>query len=525
MLKWAFVAAGVLALLVAAALAALPRLLDAPGFRAYVAQTASRALGRPVVFDSLSATLLPAPAVRLRGLAVAEDPAFGPGSFLSVAEGRMRLRLRPLLSGHLELADLTLDAPAIDLVEDDQGRWNWASLRVVGPGAPAAPRSAGRTGTTAIGAAGLSHVSVVDGAMRFRRLGGARSPDIRVEKINATVAQSGGALRLHGDAVVQPGGVKVVIADAVLTPTSARALGEMPVRATLVVDAPDVASIARVLTARPEMTGPMKGRFELSGTPARVVASGVMSVERLVMSEERARCQPRRRQLVLSDVRIPVAYSGAQLDTAPVDARLAQGVVSARVVVEFGPAPVATATDISVKGVELTPIMVDFLCHPYAITGPLDLAGRASGRAVDPLGSATGSGRLRIGPGHVVGRDVAKLLREALQVAGVSSAVVSPEQRVLAPLAFDSITATYTIAGGVVTTRDLLYESSELRVTAAGTYALRDGRVAMDITFTQGPNRISGVLSGTEGALRLVPTAVQIQDARGVRRFLEKIWR
>src|SRR2546428_9876424 len=106
MLKWMFVAAGILALLLVAALAALPWFLNMPGFQVYVAQTAAHALGRPVKFASLAIAPFPIPTVKLQNLEVAEDPAFGPGPFLTVAEGRMRIRLRPLLSGRVELADL-----------------------------------------------------------------------------------------------------------------------------------------------------------------------------------------------------------------------------------------------------------------------------------------------------------------------------------------------------------------------------------------------------------------------------------
>ena len=108
-LRWILAAAGVLLLLVVGALAALPWLVDTPKVQAYISQHASQALGRPVTFASLSIALLPRPAVRLRGLSVADDPRFGTAPFLTVEEGRFGLRLRPLLSGRVEFTDLTLD--------------------------------------------------------------------------------------------------------------------------------------------------------------------------------------------------------------------------------------------------------------------------------------------------------------------------------------------------------------------------------------------------------------------------------
>ena len=83
-------------MLVVGALLAVPLLLDSPACRP-TCTAASHALGRPVKFGGLSISALPLPSVRLRQLQVAEDPAFGPGPFVTVNEGRMRIRLRPLL--------------------------------------------------------------------------------------------------------------------------------------------------------------------------------------------------------------------------------------------------------------------------------------------------------------------------------------------------------------------------------------------------------------------------------------------
>ena len=112
MRKWLLIGVGLLAGLAVAAIVAVPWLLDTPAVRAQVAQAVSHALGRPVRFASLSVSALPVPTVRLRDLRVAEDPAFGADPFVTAGEGRIRVRLSPLLSGRVELADLTLMGPS-----------------------------------------------------------------------------------------------------------------------------------------------------------------------------------------------------------------------------------------------------------------------------------------------------------------------------------------------------------------------------------------------------------------------------
>src|SRR5687768_14118991 len=122
MLKWLLIGVGVLVGLSAAAIVGLPWFLDTPAVHAQVAQAVSHACGRPVRFAALAVSALPVPSVRLKDLRIAEDPAFGTGPFVTVGEGRVRVRLWPLFSGRVELADLTLLGPRIALIKDAEGR-------------------------------------------------------------------------------------------------------------------------------------------------------------------------------------------------------------------------------------------------------------------------------------------------------------------------------------------------------------------------------------------------------------------
>jgi uncharacterized protein involved in outer membrane biogenesis len=80
--KWlAGVLAAIVLLAVAAGLA-LPFLVDTPRVQTVIAGSAAQALGRPVKFAAVSLSLLPLPAIELRGREVAADPAFGPAPVL-----------------------------------------------------------------------------------------------------------------------------------------------------------------------------------------------------------------------------------------------------------------------------------------------------------------------------------------------------------------------------------------------------------------------------------------------------------
>jgi len=528
MLKWLLVVCAIFVLVFGAVLAVLPWFLNTSGFQQYVAHAATQAIGRRVRFTSLSIAPFPLPSVKLRGLEVADDPAFGPQPFLTVGEGRMGIRLRPLLSGRIELADLVLDQPTIALVSDDRGRWNWTSIGAVAPAPTGAPRSGGRIGVGAPASVLPSRVSIVDGRLQYRRHG-TKSGELGLERINVTVNQAArrAALRIQGAAVVQPGDIKLVIREASLAPSGARGLSEMALQATVEVDAPDVGPLAATIFHVPTVAGAMKGRLDLSGTPARIAATGAVGFDGLVLSEERPHCEPRGRRLPIGDLRIPVALTGAQLESAPVEGRVANGTVALHMSVTIGSASALTLKDIDVRGVELAPILLEFLCLPSAVTGPMDLTGEVSMLATDPWRTASGSGRFRIGPGRATGRDIVRLVNDVIALADVGSTVLSSERRAResAPLDFASITGTYRIIGGVVMTDDLLYQGADLRVTGKGTVTLLNGRVEMAIVVTQGRNQVRGLVSGTAEALRVLPTEIRVPDLRGARRFLDTLYR
>ena len=127
-MKWVLIAVAAVVVLVVVALVAVPYLVDMPRVQAAIASQASAALGRPVKFSAVSVRVLPLPSVVLRGLEVAEDPAFGTEPFLRLEAGELRLRLGPLLGGRVEFGELVLRRPVITVVQNRDGRLNVATL-------------------------------------------------------------------------------------------------------------------------------------------------------------------------------------------------------------------------------------------------------------------------------------------------------------------------------------------------------------------------------------------------------------
>lgn len=528
-LSWTLIGLGAAALLAAVVLAAVVYLIDLPAVRAYVAQAASHALGRPVRYRSLSISLLPLPSIRLRGLEVGEAASSGADPAITVDEGWLGMRFWPLFSGRIEIGELRLEGVHATVIEDPAGRLNVAG---VGP-LPAPAETTARGGAPpSAGVAPppipLGRVTVSESTIRFERRG-PRPLRVTFEGVDLAAVTAGrpDEFSLKGEAIA--GGMRLSISAGRLGPAGGRPFGDLPVWARVEIRAPDVAPLAADLFRVPSMTGPLAGAVIVEGPLSRLTASGEIWLEQVSMAETRPECPaPTRRRLDLRDVRIALRYSAAGLESAPARATLAGGTVSARLEAPADPAAGVAVRDLSVKDVQLGPVLVDYLCQGAAITGPVDLTGELMFRAADPLRTMAGSGRLRVGPGAVVGGQALTAIVELLRMSGlvgVPSELASPGTG-QSSLSFSSITASYRILDGVARTDDLVYTGPGFRVTGAGTYGIGDGRMEMDVTFQQGLNQVQALVTGSAGGrLRIVPTAVHSVDRDDLRRFIDRLLR
>ncbi|HMD18175.1 MAG TPA: AsmA family protein [Terriglobales bacterium] len=107
--------------------------------RIRIAGSIGSALGRRVVIDNVSLHFLPRPGFDLEGLVIYDDPAFSAEPMIRAQEVSAAIRFRSLLRGRLEIATLSASEPSVNLVRNNEGRWNLASLLERNAQIPAAP--------------------------------------------------------------------------------------------------------------------------------------------------------------------------------------------------------------------------------------------------------------------------------------------------------------------------------------------------------------------------------------------------
>ncbi|HSE94070.1 MAG TPA: AsmA-like C-terminal region-containing protein [Methylomirabilota bacterium] len=511
------IAVAAVVVLVVAALVAVPYLVDTPRVQALIASTATQTLGRPVKFASLSVSVLPLPAVVLGNLEVAEDPAFGKGPFLKLREMRVRLKLWPLLFLRVELGDFLLEKPAISLVQAADGRWNVATLGGHAPesGSPPSRPRGGGGGGAAGGAALLgSRVKIEDGVVTYEARGPGAPARYHVEDLDLTVTGSPTGLAFRGNARVEPGALAVRIAEGLVGVNGARGLMEAPVRGQVSLDGKSLGALAAVaMGPEPALAGGLTGRLTLDGTVGKPRATGDVELGDFAVSQTVAQCpEPKRRTLALGTVKSKVAWEDPRFAARPLTTSLGGGSITANVTATLDRGVRVELGDIGIKGVPAEKVLVDFLCQGYAVSGPLDLTGSASARTSDLWNTLDGKGQLRVGPGKIVGSQALALLENVVRVGGAVSALLGenlPRGLRTSGLEYDSITGTFTITNGVLSTRDLKLASRTLTASAAGTYGLANGAVNMDIGLSSGQTQLQAKVTGSADrpSIRVNPTA------------------
>jgi AsmA family/AsmA-like C-terminal region len=500
---WLLGVVAALAVLVIAAAAALPYLVDTPRIHAYIATSAAQVLGRPVKFSSVSVRVLPLPAVELHDLEVTDDPAFGTAPFLRLDTGRVRLKLLPLLAGRVELGDIVLKKPVVTVIQAADGRLNISTL-----GATTEPRAPGRAGRrggspAAAGTVAAARVVIDDGLVTYVARGESKAPaQYRLNDVALTLTGGGTQLTFEGAARLQPGDVRLTLSDGVVGLDGTRPLTEAPLRGRVGIDGDDVAPLTAVaLGATPAVGGAIEGSLALGGTVGAPTAAGEVTLSPLSVTQTQPRCpEPQRRTLSIPTVKLDAAWQERRLTGKPLTGTLGGGTVTTQLTATLDRGVRVELADLAIEALPLEKVLVDYLCQGYAITGPLDLTGALTFEAGDVLNTLSGPGELRVGRGKVVGAQALALIASVVRVGGTISSILAadvPANIFDSPLEFESITGTYTLRNGVATTRDLLYTSRALKVLIAGDYGVPTGRMNLDMTITHGRGQLQAKVTGT----------------------------
>jgi AsmA protein len=120
----------VIVVLVVAAGLIVPHLIDINQYHGRIQTELQKRLGRTVTLGEMRLSLFP-PSFQVQNPVIGEDPRFSFNQnrpFATAEKLAISIKLLPLLHKDLEVKSLELDRPHIELVRDQQGTWNFATL-------------------------------------------------------------------------------------------------------------------------------------------------------------------------------------------------------------------------------------------------------------------------------------------------------------------------------------------------------------------------------------------------------------
>ena len=174
-----------LAVFSAALAVILSRGVASQSARRYLTARLEQAFGRQVEVSKFSIRWIPTPGIVAERVTVGEDPRFGHEFFLRAESIVASPRWRSLFLAKLELGTLELSRPSLNLVRNDDGRWNVESWLPPPANTRSAQNSSGQKSSRAT--AQLSRIEIDAGRINFSR--GADRRPFALEGLSGSIEQ------------------------------------------------------------------------------------------------------------------------------------------------------------------------------------------------------------------------------------------------------------------------------------------------------------------------------------------------
>jgi AsmA protein len=262
----------IIALLIVAVLL-LPFLIDLNNYKDRYQPMIEEALNRKIVLNDLRLTIIPIIGVRIAGFTVMDDPAFSQTPFASLTSLDIGIKLMPLLTGRVEVEEITLKEPVITVIKNQHGALNVSTIGKQGPPserpkeAPPSPPTEGGP-LSALAMLAVDRVGVEHGRLAYHDQSSQKPTEYTVQDLNALLlsVRLGDMPRLHIDAVVQPYNIPLTI-EGVIGP---------------LVETPDLKTINLAL-ALGKITATITGSA-VNGHASLTIASPIMNTAHLPVS-------------------------------------------------------------------------------------------------------------------------------------------------------------------------------------------------------------------------------------------------
>lgn len=234
----------------------------------YILSRVEESIGREVSVGEIGISFRGGIGVRLRDVALADDPAFSGEPFIAAAGLQVNARLWPLLRKRFEVKRAVLHSPAIRIIRNEAGVFNFASMiRSAQPAQPAV-RTGDGGGSQPPAPLLIALIDLDGGTVTYEdrqanRSFSATNVDTRVENLDWREP-----LRFEMQAAVFSDQQNIRVRGSAKPDGENRSIDAVPVDVDIEITPTD---IARVMAALPALTASMPGDLSVTG----MVGAGV----------------------------------------------------------------------------------------------------------------------------------------------------------------------------------------------------------------------------------------------------------
>jgi uncharacterized protein involved in outer membrane biogenesis len=489
-----------LLLILVALVVIVPLLFDVNRYRAQAELLIEKQTGKPAEIGHLALTFFPSLSIRVDDFALKNPSGFPQGYFVKAQRIYAVIDAGGLWDRQVVIKSLDLDTPAINLLSDLKGNWNFQSEPSP---AKADPDPPGQKPLFTLAA--ISNVKITKGKLSVANLlpsGGSGPVFIEAEGVSSQLRQ------VDLNAFTESASVRSTAVPADHAAVSSRMLenpsslsfrgaeGDEESRMSIV-------SRARFLPFAPLWVGmttvtkvfqhPAKSGWLTSVAYAadpsgKLVAEGMLNMDSL-----------RVMNLVVTNVKSKLRLFPKQVFLDSLDYRCYDGHAAGNLSYSSAGQNPHYNTDTKLDGVNMAKLLDAFPDARGKMTGTLDgtvkLDGEVS-QSPDPLAGIRGSGQMNIRNGKLPGLQLDQNLLELAQLAKMGPASGDPGS-------FSSIAIDFTIANNRINTTKATIVGNGVEVDGSGRLALAgEGRLDYQgvVKVAASQNALTTILGGLSGA-------------------------
>jgi AsmA protein len=437
----------VLVVLFVGVVLALPFLIDLNKYQDQYKPHIEEALNRKVQLQDIRLTIWPRIGARVGGFAVLDDPTFGSGPFASLSSLDVGVKLMPLLSGKVEVEEITLRQPVITVIKNQKGVLNVSTIGRKGVPVPEKPSRAPIPSTEGplkiLALLAVDRVSIDGGKLTYHDLSAPKPTEYVVQNLEVLLqsVRLGQTPSLHFASLVQPFNAPVKL-DGTFG----------PLRETMDIDAINFE------------LGVGKTDFTITGNAAGNdaninITSPVINTANLPVA------LPLKKPVDVKNFQITAEVRGQEAKLKSLSFQLFDGEVKGQGKLNAGSDAPPFKGGVTVQGVQLGPALGAVAETPLSVSGTAgaDLSLQGKGFSMSDLTKALeGTGHLAVKDGKIEGVNLLQEVASALKVAGISLGDAKAT-------AFSTIETDLAIKQGVINVQNLLMDSHDFQATGGGT--------------------------------------------------------